>query len=106
MLKDGVRGKPDVAAIASLDQSKLCVLLWHYHDDDVPGATATVTLRITGLPSDVRAARQTHFRIDEERSNAFTAWKRIGSPQTPTAEQYALLEKAGQLDSIADKEAI
>jgi xylan 1,4-beta-xylosidase len=29
MLKDGVRGKPDVAAIASLDQSKLCVLVWH-----------------------------------------------------------------------------
>ena len=37
------------------------------------------------------------FRIDEERSNAFTAWKRMGSPQEPTAEQYAALEQAGKL---------
>ena len=38
-----------------------------------------------------------HFRIDEEHSNAFTAWKRLGSPPQPTPEQYAQLEKAGQL---------
>jgi xylan 1,4-beta-xylosidase len=106
ILKDGVRGKPDVAAIASLDGSKLCVLLWHYHDDDLPGPPADVELRVTGLPFAARVARQTHFRIDEERSNSFTAWKRLGSPQSPTAEQYALLEKAGQLDALIDQEPI
>jgi xylan 1,4-beta-xylosidase len=106
MLKDGVRGQPDVAAIACRDQNKLCVLAWHYHDDDLPGAIANVKLRVTGLPSALRQARQTHFCIDEERSNAFTVWKRIGSPQSPTAEQYALLEKAGQLETLTEREPI
>jgi xylan 1,4-beta-xylosidase len=81
-------------------------LAWHYHDDDLPGAIASVNLRITGLPATVREAHETHFRIDEERSNAFTAWKQIGSPQTPTVEQYALLEKAGQLETVAELEPI
>ena len=31
---------PDVAALASLDGNRLCVLVWHYHDDDVPGPDA------------------------------------------------------------------
>jgi xylan 1,4-beta-xylosidase len=106
MLKDGVRGKPDVAAIASFDQNKLCVLVWHYHDDDLPGAAANVELHVRNLLATVRDVRQTHYRIDEEHSNAFTAWKRIGSPQEPTAEQYALLEKAGQLDALSDQEVL
>ena len=35
--KEGVRAKPDVSALASLQDGKLCVLVWHFHDDDVPG---------------------------------------------------------------------
>ena len=42
--------KPDVAALASLDGDKLCVLVWHYHDDDVPGPDAAVALTLSGLP--------------------------------------------------------
>jgi len=98
ILKQGVRAKPDVSALASLDKNKLCVLVWHYHDDDVPGPDAAVNLSIEG----VRFAkpRVQHYRIDQERSNAFTAWKKMGSPQEPTAEQYSQLEKAGQLASV------
>src|SRR5438094_9457041 len=40
MLKNGVRDQPDVTALASLDQNKLAVLVWHYHDDDLPGPDA------------------------------------------------------------------
>src|SRR5262245_33853758 len=32
LLRRGVRDKPDVAALASLDKKRLCVLAWHYHD--------------------------------------------------------------------------
>jgi len=39
ILRDGVRGAPDVSALASFDRNKLCVLVWHYHDDDVPVPT-------------------------------------------------------------------
>lgn len=97
MLKDGVRARPDVSALASLDRNRLYVLVWHYHDDDLPGADADVKLSLEGLPSNVHKVRFEQFRIDARCSNAFTAWKSMGSPLQPTAEQYAQIEKAGQL---------
>ena len=42
------------------------------------------------------------WRIDEDHSNAYTAWQRMGSPQQPTAEQVARLEKAGQLAEVVE----
>jgi xylan 1,4-beta-xylosidase len=81
-------------------------MIWHYHDDDVAGSTADVAMQLAGLPSDARSARITHFRIDEDHGNAFAAWKRMGSPQSPTDEQYAALEKAGHLAMLDDTEAI
>jgi xylan 1,4-beta-xylosidase len=98
ILKEGVSSKPDVAALASLDKNRLCVLVWHYHDDDVPGPEATVNLQLAGVRFDKAAVE--HFRIDEEHGNAFTAWKKMGAPQQPTPEQYAQLEKAAQLMSL------
>jgi xylan 1,4-beta-xylosidase len=106
VLKRGVRDKPDVSALASLDGKKLCVLVWHYHDDDVTGPDAAVELALTGLPLDKGEARLAHFRIDDAHSNAFTAWKAMGSPQKPTAEQYARLEKAGRLAALGEPAAV
>src|SRR5262249_24049217 len=106
ILKQGVRDKPDVSALASLDKNKLCILVWHYHDDDVPGPDAAVEIAVAGLPLKTGEARLQHFRIDDEHSNAFTAWKAIGSPQRPPPEQYARLEKAGQLTAAAVPEAV
>ena len=51
MLARGVREQPDVSALASLDQNRLCVLVWHYHDDDVAGPAADVELAVAGLPA-------------------------------------------------------
>ena len=95
--RDGVRGTPDVSALAGLEARKLSVLLWHYHDDDVPGPTAAVELSVSGLPVARGEARLQHYRIDETHSNAFAAWKRMGSPIAPNEAQYAELEAAGQL---------
>jgi xylan 1,4-beta-xylosidase len=106
IVKDGVRDKPDVAALASLDTGKLCVMVWHYHDEDVPGPAAVVSMTITGLPFKAGDAKLTQFRIDEKHSNAFTAWKAMGSPQKPTPEQYADLERAGQLTATGPAEGV
>ena len=95
--RNNVRGKPDVSALASLQDSKLCVLMWHHHDDDVPGATADVELSLTGLPAEARSLLLTHYRIDKDHGNAFEAWKSMGSPPQPTPEQYAALERASDL---------
>jgi xylan 1,4-beta-xylosidase len=106
ILKDGVRGQPDVAAVASLDKGKLCVMAWHYHDDDVPGPAAAAELTVTGLPMKAGEAKLTEFRIDERHGNAFTAWRALGSPQKPTPDQYAELEKAGQLAPTGPVESV
>jgi xylan 1,4-beta-xylosidase len=100
IMKDGVRGTADVSALASLEGKKLAVMAWHYHDDDVPGPEAAVALTVTGLPLASGEARVTHYRIDETHSNAFAAWKRMGSPIAPNEKQYAELEAAGKLARI------
>ena len=105
IIKDGVRGAPDVAALASLDGHRLCVLLWHYHDDDVPGPDAQVNLALAGLPLAAGSARLTHYRIDEQHSNAYAAWKRLGAPHEPNDAQYAQLQAAGQLATLTDAPA-
>jgi xylan 1,4-beta-xylosidase len=97
MLRDGVREAPDVSALASLDARKLSVLLWHYHDHDLPGPDAAVELSVSGLPLVRGEARLQHYRIDESHSNSFAAWKRMGSPIAPNEQQHAELETAGKL---------
>jgi xylan 1,4-beta-xylosidase len=97
IMKDGVRGLPDVSALASLEGKKLTVMAWHYHDDDLPGPEAAVALTVTGLPLASGEARLRHYRIDESHSNSFAAWKRMGSPIAPDEKQYAELEAAGKL---------
>ena len=74
----------------------MVVLTWNYHDVDVPAPDAPVQLRVAGLPKGLSGVQVQHYRIDGTHSNAYTAWKEIGSPQQPTAAQYARLEAAGQ----------
>jgi xylan 1,4-beta-xylosidase len=97
MMRRGVRTNADVSARASLDGNKLCVMVWHYHDEDVPGAEAAVEVALDNLPPATGQARLEHYQVDEEHSNAVTAWQKMGSPKELTPEQYAQLEKAGQL---------
>lgn len=104
VVRNGVRSKPDVGVLASRDDAKVCIMVWHYHDDDVPGPDARVSLSISGLSS--TTAGLTHYRIDNEHSNAFTLWKKMGSPQSPTPEQYARLEAAGRLALLGERKDV
>jgi xylan 1,4-beta-xylosidase len=97
VMKDGVRGAPDVSALASLEGKKLSVMVWHYHDDDLPGPDAAVELSLGGLPLPTGDARLVHYRIDEDHSNAYAVWKRMGSPIAPNADQYKELVAASAL---------
>jgi xylan 1,4-beta-xylosidase len=93
----GVRAGPDVTALATLEARRLCVLLWHYHDDDVAGPDASVSLEVKGLEAGRREVKRVQYQIDAEHSNAFALWKRLGSPAEPSAAQRAQLEQAGNL---------
>jgi xylan 1,4-beta-xylosidase len=95
-----VRGAPDVSALASLDKNKLAVLVWHYHDDDLPGPDANVQLALDNFPLANGDARLAHYRIDANHSNAYQAWLKMGSPLPLTDAQRAELEKDGQLAEL------
>jgi xylan 1,4-beta-xylosidase len=98
MIADGVRGNADVDALAVRSERDVSVLAWNYHDDDVPAPVSKVRFEITGLPDGRVLLR--HYRIDASHSNAWSAWKKMGSPQNPSTEQYAVLEASGQLQEF------
>lgn len=104
ILKEGVRGKPDVNALATRGERELAAMVWNYHDDDLPAPESPVRLSVSGIPTSAKRVLVRHYRIDQEHSNAYTLWKKLGSPQNPTPEQYAQLEAAGQLGLLASPE--
>jgi len=96
----GVRGQPDVSAIATRKDHEVEILVWNYHDDDVPASAALIDLVVSGLPVKAGRCLIEHYRIDASHSNAFTAWKEMGSPQSPSPAQYEQLQAAGQLQLL------
>lgn len=89
------RSHTDINGFACADANEATIMLWNYHDDDVAGETEEVTVTLTGLPSKQILLQQ--FRVDNEYSNSYEVWKKMGSPQQPSATQISQLEKAGQL---------
>nr|WP_183819538.1 beta-xylosidase [Parvularcula dongshanensis] len=106
IMADGVREEPDVAAYAARDGNTVTAMVWHYHDDMVDGPDAAVTLTFEGLPAKAEGATLKHYRIDEEHSNAFAAWQRMGSPAEPTAAQTGALEEASGLSALGEPEQV
>jgi xylan 1,4-beta-xylosidase len=102
ILKAGIRESADIGALASRSARSVEVMLWHYHDDDLPAAAAPIELSVRGLP-EARINVQ-HYRVDGALSNSFEEWKKMGSPQKPTPEQYAQLERSGQLQLLGSPE--
>ena len=100
LVSTGVQQAPDVDAMATKADREATVLLWNYHDVDGPAESAPTTVTIAGIPAGVHRVLLEHYRVDNTHSNAYTAWKTMGSPQQPTAQQYADLQAAGQLELL------
>jgi len=100
MLASGVRQSPDIDALATRGEHEAAVMVWNYHDDDLAAPPSGVSVSLLGVPPTVHRALLQHYRIDATHSNAYTAWKAMGSPQQPTAEQYAALKSAAQLETL------
>ena len=92
-------GTGDVQALISADRHSASVLLWNYYDDDLPGPDATVELKLGSIPAG--RLKIEHYRIDSLHSNAYTVWKKAGSPQQVSGKQYKLLEQAGRLQLLS-----
>ena len=93
-----VRGdSADINALAAKDKNSTTVMVWNYHDNNSPAPPSWVLVKISGLPA---AALLQHYRVDQEYSNTYEAWKKMGSPKQPDAAQITALEKAGQLQLL------
>ena len=106
MMREGVRERPDVSALASRDDRRLTILLWNYHDDDVAGPAADVSLAISGLPATASALHVRRYLVDAGHGNAFAEWRQMGAPASLDAIQRASLERASQLAEVEAREII
>ncbi|MCX7012249.1 MAG: beta-xylosidase [Candidatus Sumerlaeota bacterium] len=104
MLKAGACARPDIDALAAGREGEASVLVWNYHDDDVPAPDASIHLIVENLPTAARRVLIRRYQIDERHSNAFTVWKEMGAPQNPSADEYARLQAAGQLAAVGSPE--
>jgi len=102
VLKSSVRGeKSDIGALASKDSRSAAVMAWNYHDEDKQGVAETVTVTLKNIP--VKEATLNIYLIDQDNSNSYEVWKKMGSPQKPTPQQINTMEKAGKLKCISTK---
>ena len=95
MRDSGVKGAPDINALAAKDDDAISVMVWNYHDDDIIADASDVRIDLNGLA--VSKVLVHEYRIDKENSNSYEVWKKMGSPQNPTTDQYEILENAGAL---------
>lgn len=91
---------PDVHAMATRSGNRVAVMVWNYHDDSAPASPAEVATVISGLPIGTDRVLIEQYRIDQDHSNSYTAWQKMGSPQHPSPSEYARLESAGQLQTF------
>jgi xylan 1,4-beta-xylosidase len=97
ILSDGVRDKPDVGVLATrAERGRVDILLWHYHDDDVPGPPADIHISLIGLARGVQLQERI-WRVDRENGDAFTVWKTMGSPANPSKSQVEQLISASHM---------
>jgi xylan 1,4-beta-xylosidase len=108
IVQNSVTGSPDVNAVATIgegsDGHQLSVLLWNYHDDDLPAKEAAIQLRIDGLPAGSVTASE--YSMDATHSNAYAAWQTMGSPEHLSSDQQKQLEAIGALEESAAPHAL
>lgn len=99
VLNDGIHnGKADINALASTAGNSAWIMLWNYADDALPAPAADIKLSVKGISASKILIRR--YRVDEDHSNAYTLWKKMGSPQRIDSTAYKKLEKAGQLQLL------
>jgi xylan 1,4-beta-xylosidase len=95
-MASGVGGQADIDGLATMASHEAALLLWNYQDEEKSASAEQTQVKVAGLPKGIKRVLATQYRIDDNHSNAYTAWKAMGSPQSPSTEQIAELKsKAG-----------
>jgi len=96
VIDSSVRKKErDINALAAVDGRKATVMIWNYHDMNILSPPESIDIIVNGTNASTAKVRQ--YRIDQENSNSFTPWKKMGSFQQVTKDQYSQLESAGEM---------
>jgi xylan 1,4-beta-xylosidase len=98
ILVNGVGGDADIGVMATRQNDAVAILVWHYHDDDVAGPDAAIKVNVKGLRRGIPTV--TNYRIDQNHSNSYAAWQRMGSPIAPDKAAYDALRAAAQLAAL------
>jgi xylan 1,4-beta-xylosidase len=95
VIEQGIRRQPDINGMACVDKNEMTIMVWNYHDDDILGEVNEIDLAIENIPDGQILMH--HYRVDQEFSNSYAMWQKLGAPQNPTEEEYRLVEDAGHL---------
>lgn len=98
---DGASMREEVDVLASrAPDGTVAVMVWRHTDDQYQTDTGQtpVSIVVSNLPGATFTLR--HYRVDAEHSNAYTAWKSVGSPQDPTDEQLATITARQGLEEL------
>jgi xylan 1,4-beta-xylosidase len=99
IIESGVRSEsPDIGVLATRRKNGTAIMFWNYHDDDKKAPDVDIGLFINGLNK--KRANILQYRIDQNHSNAYELWKKMGAPQNPDSLQYAVLENEGKLQTF------
>ena len=99
-LAAGVGERADVDGLATAASNEAAVMLWNYQDEEKSAPADHAQVAVRGLPKTANRVLVTQYRIDDTHSNSYTAWKAMGSPQMPSAEQIAELQAKGGLQLL------
>lgn len=92
------REKRDINALAATSENRATVMVWNYHDLNLITPAASVNVIVNAI--NASNVDVTHYRIDQENSNSYEVWKKMGSPQSVSDKQYKTLEQSGKLKMI------
>ena len=94
ILQAGVTGAPDIDGLATRAEREMAVMVWNYHDDDLPAPSAPVRLAVSGLPAAAGRVLVEHFRIDEGPQQRVhrcgSRWDRRSNPQPSNTPGWKL----------------
>ncbi len=91
-----------LSAFATADDKRITIIMTNFQNDKINngGPSYPIGLDIETPWEENTEVTLRHWRIDETHSNAYTAFKKIGSPQNPTVEEIAKVKSAMQLEEL------
>jgi xylan 1,4-beta-xylosidase len=95
------------AIVTRTKNGNLAIAVWNLVDPGkgglVNGPTAHITLNFTGLPAEATA---TVSRVDDKHGNTLALYRKMGSPQYPTMNQIAELNKDSSLPPPTERKIV